>query len=519
MTCFGVHMSNTTKAVLIITLGTLLSKIAGFSREIALAYKYGASSISDIYLIASTIPANLFNAVALAVSICYVPIISSINDSKKISQITSNLLNILGIVSVVLAIIFIVYCELIVRVFAIGLEADSLQLTTQLTQIMLPLLIFLIPNSIFLRYLNVNHKFFAPSIIAIPLNVMLIAGILLSSTHATWIMGVGTLLAYVAVFFFLLFFAYKAGFEYKLIIDLHDPYLKKLLYLTLPIFIGASVDQINAIIGRSFGSTLGEGVISALNYSSRLMYFINGMIVTSIVTALFPRLSRLSALHEMKQFKQILTTSITTILLIVIPISIGTVILAKPVVSILFERGAFNAHAAILTSDALVCYAIGILALGIRELLSKVFYSIQDTRTPMINGALAVILNIIMMLVFVRYVGYIGIPLATSISSILMVVLLGYHLRKKIGPFGLRNLIQIAVKICIASLGMGLVVWSVYICTKSIFPIEKTGDFIGVILAACAGMAAYLVAVKLLRVKEIDIVFNIIRKRQKQELG
>lgn len=174
--------------------------------EIALAYKYGASSISDIYLILPVLfqPIYLMR-VALAVSICYVPIISSINDSKKISQITSNLVNILGIVSVVLAIIFIVYCELIVRVFAIGLEADSLQLTTQLTQIMLPLLIFLIPNSIFLRYLNVNHKFFAPSIIAIPLNVMLIAGILLSSTHATWIMGVGTLLAYVAVFSFCFF--------------------------------------------------------------------------------------------------------------------------------------------------------------------------------------------------------------------------------------------------------------------------------------------------------------------------
>lgn len=514
-------MSNTTKTVILIIFGTLISNILGFCREIILAYKYGTSYIADIYLLSSIIPGTIFASIVAAISTSYIPIVSEINtsNSQKAPYFTSNVLNLLGILSIGLTIIFIVFATPIVKIFAVGFQGEMLNQTVHLTRIMFPLVVFLVFYNVFQGYLQVNDNFFIPSLIGIPLNLFFILGILLSSSNRIWVMAIGNLLGYVAVFIFLLIFVQRSGFKYYLVFNFKDPYLKKLLYLTIPVFIGVSLNQVNTIVDRSIASTLEEGIISALNYSSRLVYFANGIFVVSIVTTLFPKLSKLSSLKNLDGFKNVLSSSIIAIIAIVFPLSIGTIMLADPIVRLLFERGAFDSKATEYTSNSLIYYSIGIIGIGIRELLSKVFYSIQDTKTPMINDLMTVVLNILLNFFFVKYIGYIGLPLATSISSLVTVLLLGFKLRKKIGPFGIGYILRDTQKIIFASVIMGFIVKISYLYIYSLFGIHKLGNIAGVIISVILGALTYFFLVRFLKINGVKMIYDSIKCRLWKKSG
>jgi len=510
-------MSTTSKAIILISVGTLCSNFLGFSRELILAYKYGTGSVSDMYLVASIIPGTIFIAFAAALTIVYIPLVSEMTgNDKKISIFTSNLINILGFLTLIILVIFLLLAKPIVQIFAIGFNEAMVNQTVQLTRIMFPLVLSLIFYNVFQGYLHIKGKFFSTSLIGIPLNIFIILGILFSSSKQIWIMGLGNLMGYIGVFLFLLYFVLKSGFKYSMVFNFKDPGLKKILALSVPIFIGISVNQINTIIDRSIASTLEEGVISALNFSARLIYFINGIFVVSVVTVLFPKLSRLNVSKDLMAFKRILSSSIILINLLVFPISIGAIVLSEPIVQILFERGAFDSRATEYTSISLTFYAIGIVGIGVREFLVKVFYSIQDTKSPMINAAIAVFLNVVLNLILVNYLGYIGLPLSTSIASIVTVILLGFTLRNKIGSFGIRKICLETMKILIASLLMGITVFVIYRLVNS-FTITRyiLGDLFNIIVTIICGSFIYFYLLILMKVKEIKDIIEIIKVNKK----
>jgi len=514
----GEAMTNAKKAVILITIGTLLSNLLGFSRELILAYKYGAGSIADMYLIASIIPGTIFVAIASAIATSYIPIVTNLGleNTKKINLFTSNLLNILGILTLGILIVFLIITKPIVKLFAIGFSGDMLSETVLLTRLMLPLILSLVFYNIFQGYLHVKDKFFAASLIGIPLNIFFITGIIFSSPEKVWIMAIGNLAGYVAVFLFLLIVVLKSGFTHTFTFNFKDSNLRKILLLSIPIFIGISVTQVNTIVDRSLASTLEGGVISALNYSSRLIYFINGIFVISLVTVIFPRLAKLNFSKDLKEFKSVLNSSMITIIILVFPISVGAIILSEPIIRLLFERGAFDSEATNYTSSALIFYSIGIIGIGLRELLTTVFYSIEDTKSPMINGSIAVVLNIILNLIFIKYMGYIGLPLATSVASIVSVLLLGKTLRKKIGAFGIRNIIVNTSKIGISSLLMGILVFITY---KNLMKLPADYSVIAELLSLLAsillGICLYFWLLKLMKIKEVTDLIAIFKGKLK----
>lgn len=506
-------MSKTSRAILFITIGTLFSNLLGFSRELILAYKYGASSITDMYLVASIIPGTIFAAFAAALTTTFIPIVSDLGlkNPKKISLFTSNMINILGLLTSIILMIFIIFAEPIVKVFAIGFSGEMLIQTVQLTRFMFPLILPLVFYNILNGYLHINDNFFTSSLIGIPLNFFFILGILLSTPEHLYVMGLGNLMGYLAVVFFLFYSVIKLGFDYTFTFNFKDPKLIKLLALGVPIFIGTSVTQLNTIIDRSIASTLNEGIIAALNYSTRLISFINGIFVVSIVTVLFPKLSKLNNINDMIAFKRILSSSIVMITVLVFPISIGAIVLSEPLVRILFERGAFDSEATKHTAASLRFYAIGIIGIGIRELLTKVFYSIHDTKSPLINAVVAVFLNIVLNLMFVKYLGYIGLPLASSISSIVTVILLVITLRSKIGSFGIKKILIDILKILFSSMLMGISVFCVYKLLNSFFAADYLIIDIFKLLSAITFAAIiYYYFLKLMKINEVKDIIGII---------
>lgn len=512
-------MSKLARTTIIIMMATIISKVLGFTREVVLAANYGTSIYSDAYLISITIPTVMFVGISSALGNTYIPFFYKIkeqNNENKAIEFTNNLTNIVIIICIFLSIVFVFDAKNIVNLFAVGFEGEVFNLAIKFTRILIPGIIFTGITNILIRYLNVNDSFIIPSLISVPYSIIIIISIFLSSKINIYILVYGTLLGIISQFVFQILFAYKKGYKYRLHIDIKDENIKELVKLTIPVFLGISVNQINTLVDRTIASTLVEGSISSLNYANKLNGFVMGIFVSSIVTVIYPMLSSLSAKNDIKSFKKSVQKSVNSILIIVFPIAIGAMALSTPIVKLLFQRGSFDLRATQMTSIALFYYSIGMIGFGLRDVLSRVFYSLQDTKTPMINGAMAMILNIILNLILVKNMAHAGLALSTSISELVGTGLLFYSLRKKIGSFSGRNIVSVMVKVSISSIIMGVVVKSFYNFINSIIGSGFIFEAIGLGSSIIIGAFVYLGLIFILKIEEVNIFIYMIKTKIKK---
>jgi putative peptidoglycan lipid II flippase len=194
--------------------------------------------------------------------------------------------------------------------------------------------------------------------------------------------------------------------------------MKEMILIALPVILGTAVNEINVLVDRTLASRITVGGISALNYAKRLNGFVQGLFVVSVTTVLYPMISKMAAEGNMKRLKAYLAEAVSMVNLLVIPATVGAMIFAREIVALLFGRGAFTIEAVAMTSSALFYYSIGMTAFGLKNVLTRGFYSLQDTRTPMINASIAVITNIVLNIILSRFLGIGGLALATSISLV-----------------------------------------------------------------------------------------------------
>ena len=508
-------MSKVGKTTILLMIVTVISKFLGFARELVLTYIYGITAVSDAFITALSIPSTLFAAIGKAVYTTFIPVFYEVDKKRGKNgalKFTNNMINILLLISIVMSIIFFAYTEPLVKIFAISFSGEKLQLTVQFTKIMIFGLIFLAITNILQAWLQIHGNFTAPGMMVFPYNILIILGIIISSNGNMKIMAIGTLLGIASQFLYLLPFAIKMNYRYKFYINLKDEYIKKILNMIIPVFIGTGVYQINLVVDRSLASTLGDGYITVLNSANRLNSFVIGIFITTIATVIFPMLSKLSNEDNDKIFKDSIVKSINTVVLLIIPISVGAIVLSKPVVQIVFERGAFGVEATNMTAIALICYSIGMIGFALREILDKIFYSLQDTKTPMINGVLSVITNIVLNFILIKVLGYKGLALATSISSIICILLLFRSLGKKIGYFGQKHIIVIVIKSLVASCIMGGFTYISYKLLIDIMGIGLLCKIVSIIMSAVIGMIIYGLILYILKVREIVIVLSISKK-------
>lgn len=511
-------MSKIAKTTIGLIIVTMLSKILGFGRELALTYIYGATASADAYITAVSIPTVLFASVVTALGTTFIPLfyeVDKIDGRKESIKFSNNVLNILIILSIMISMFGFIFAEQLVKVFAMNFTGEKLITAVSFTRIMIFGLIFIGLSHIMTAWLQINGNFTVPGIIGFPYNILIIIGIIVSSKVNINIMVIGTLLGMASQFLIQLPFAIKYGYKYKLYINTKDKYLKKMLVLIIPVFMGVAVNQVNSIVDRSLASTLGDGFITILNSANRLNGFVLGLFIATIATVIYPTLSRISINNNKDKFVKSVYQSINTVVLLIIPISVGAIVLAEPVVRVVFERGAFNSEATNMTAIALACYSFGMIGFGLREILSKVFYSLQDTKIPMFNGALAMVMNIILNIVFIKFLGHAGLALATSISSIICIILLFNSLKKKIGYFGQDKILNTLIKSLIAAIVMGFVTNKVYKLTIGILGLGFIKEAIVLFVAIGIGAITYGVIVILLKVEEIDIIINMIKKKLK----
>ena len=509
-------MSKVAKATIVLMIVTMLSKVLGFGRELVLTYIYGADAIADVYITSLSIPGVLFATIASALGTTFIPLffeIEKLKGRKKSLLFANNIFNIVIVLTIIIAIFGFIFAKPLVKLFAMNFEGEKLSLAIDFTRIMIFGIVFIGLSNIMTSWLQINGNFTIPGMVAYPYNILIIGGILLSATGDPRIMAIGTLIGIASQFVFQIPFAIKSGYKYKLYLNLNDEYIKKMIMLIMPVFIGIAVNQLNTIIDRSLASTLGDGAITILNSANRLNNFVLGIFITTISTVIYPMLSKLSNENNKEKLKETIVKSINSVVLLIIPISVGAIILAEPVVRIVFERGAFNSDATSITAIVLACYSIGMIGFALRDVLSRVFYSIQDTRTPMINGALAMGMNIVFNIILVKFLGHAGLALATSISALICIVLLFNSLKKKIGYFGQDKIIKTTLKSLIAAIVMGVVTYFMYNTLAKLLGLGFIKEALALLGSVGIGAIVYGILVIILKVEEVNTITNMIKSK------
>ena len=354
-------MSKVAKAAIGLMAATLVAKILGFGREITLASAYGASSISDAFLVAMNIPAVIFTAIGTSLGTAFIPLfceVRSKDGDDAAVKYTNNIFNAVVIICVIIAIIGAIFAPEVVKLFALGFKGETMEKAVYFTRIMILGIPFLGISYIMMAFLQVRDNFIIPGLMSVPYNALIIISILLSVKTTPYILPYGAIIGLLGQFVFQLPFAIKRGYRYIPYVNFKDEYLKKMLYLVGPVLIGVAVTQINTIVDRTIASTLVEGSISALSYANKLNQFVMGMFIVSISSVVYPMLSKLSTENNKVEFNKSIVTAFSTVILLVIPISVGAIILSTPIVKILFQRGAFDERATYMTSIALIFYSI-----------------------------------------------------------------------------------------------------------------------------------------------------------------
>ena len=405
---------------------------------------------------------------------------------------------------IVLAMLGFIFTEQLVKVFAMGFEGQTLKIAIDFTRITIIGIVFTGLSYVMTAYLQIKNNFTVPGLISVPKNIIIITSIILSVKYNPYIMIWGTLIGIATEFLFQFPFAIKSGYKYQLYINIKDKYIKKMSWLIGPVLIGVAVNQINTMVDRTLASTLVEGSISALNYANKL---------TSVGAVIYPMLSKLSSEDNKEKFISSVVQSINSVILLVIPISIGAIVLATPIVKLLFQRGEFDARATSMTAIALIMYSIGMVAFGLRDIIGKVFYALKDTKTPMINGAIAMIMNIVLNIILVKYLQLAGLALATSISAIVCIFLLFGSLKKKIGYFGQDKIIKTTIKSIVAAVVMGIVTYFVYNIVSNLLGLGFAKEAVSLAISVGVGAITYGILVVVLKVDEINVITDVMKKK------
>jgi len=489
------------KIAIMLIVVQLISKIFGFSRDIILAYFYGASDISDAYLISITIPTVIFTFIGIGLSTSFIPVFNEIcqkEDINKAEIFTSNLINLMMVICSVIVLICIVFTTPIIKAFASGFSKELIKITVNFTRLSIWGIYFATLIFIGTSYLQMKNKYLIPPLTGIVFNGLIIVSICLGAKFNPILLALGSVLAIATQSFIIIGAMKRNGFRYFFILKYKDPYIKHLVTLILPVILGISATQINVLIDRTISSRIIVGGISTLIYANRLCVFIEILFVTTVTTIMYPKITKLASEKRMDLHSKIFKKSLIYVTIILMPITFGAMIFSDSIIKILYGRGAFSNESLVLTSKVLFYYSIGMIGTGFREILLKVFYSLEDTKNSTKNFTISTGLNIVLNLILSKYMGIAGLALATSISSIFCAVLLFISLRKKIGPLGLKKFSFTFGKILTASSFTGIIAKLLF--DHLLMIISPTTSFVIVIVI---GAMNYFILIYFMKINEV----------------
>jgi putative peptidoglycan lipid II flippase len=420
---------------------TLVSRVLGFVRDMALASVLGAGMVSDAFFVAMKLP-NFFRRMTAegAFSVSFVPIYARLKERAGVSAAMGFANNALAGMTIILG-IFCVVCMLGMPVVVQGLapgfvtEGTRFVLAVEFSRITFPFLLMASIAALMGGVLNAHNSFAPFASASIILNGMMLLFLVAltpfiggnAGSAVSW----GITVSGLAQVVFLWWCAKRQGLHFKIARPRFTPETRELLNKMGPGVLAAGVVQINLFVDVILASMLGTGAISYLYYADRLNQLPLGLVGVAIATTLLPMLASAIAREDKHESISLFSRSLEFALVLTVPAALALLILAHPIISTLFEMGEFKAHDATTTAQVLQAYSLGLIPFVLSKVFTTAFFARQDTLTPVKVGIVNALINIVLCLILMQFMGVVGIALATSIAAWVQIVTLYYLLHKR----------------------------------------------------------------------------------------
>lgn len=508
------------KSTGVIGFATFCSRILGFARDIIIARLFGVYVYAQAFVIAFRIP-NLFRDLVGegAANAAFVPVFSEYtvrHTKEEFWELMNVVLNLLLVILMLITVAGIIFSPVLVRLIAPGFITDpyKLETTIRLSRIIFPYILLIGLASYATAILNSLRHFAVPAFAPCLLNISIITCALIYGEGIKGL-SLGVLAGGLLQLAVQIPVVYKKGLHLKLFRRFQHPAAKQIGKLMLPRLLSSSIYQLNNFVDSIYGSLaviVGEGGVAALYFSYRLIQFPIGIFSNALSQAILPTFSTQALEENHGNLKLTLTFGLRTIFFLMLPTAVTFMVLSRQIIQAFFEGGRFDVYASSLTSNALFFYSLGLFAYAATKVTQSCYFSLKDTVTPTKVSCLALALNIILNTILMFPLKLAGLALATSISGIISFIVLILLLEKKIGAFGLKGISFSFLRILIASLSMGVV----------LFLASRNMSFSGAMLprlsklglVILSGAASYIIFCLLFGVSEMRELLAWLRRRK-----
>jgi putative peptidoglycan lipid II flippase len=519
------HRGSVGRAASLISALTFLSRLLGLVREQVFAALLGAGLYGDAFRAAFKIPNLLRDLFAEgALSAAFVPTYARAlagEGRESAFRLASRLMTLLSVILSGLVLLGLVFAPFLVRVLAPGFEQvpGKAEITVVLTRIMLPFLPLVSLAAVAMGMLNAHERFTMPAFASAAFNLVTIAW-----AAGLWVMGfppekvavgwaIGTLLGGAAQFLIQVPGARQEGWRFRPHWAPRDPHIRAIAVLMGPATVGLAAVQVNIFVNTIFASHE-PGAVSWLEYAFRILYLPIGIFGVAVGTVVTTRLAHSAAASDLDGMRGTLQESLRLLAFLTFPATAGLMVLAQPIVRLLYERGRFHARDTEATAAALAFYAVGLVAYTSVKVLAPAFYSLHKPRVPLIASACAVATNLVFIASFHRVLGFRAIALGTALGSIVNCVVLAANLERRVGGF-LRGLFTGGMlRTALATAVMAPVCWVV---ARAVTSASGTHGLAAQLLTGLGPVAAgglvYAAAALALRIPEATALWSALRRR------
>ncbi|MGI6632804.1 MAG: murein biosynthesis integral membrane protein MurJ [Bacillota bacterium] len=445
------------QAAFVVMLLNVLSKILGFTREQIFAMFFGATGEIDAKVAAEKIT-SVIAVLSGPVSTTFLPVFASFvakGDDEGAKRTTSSIITLSTLLVLAVALALFIPAPYVVRLMSPGFGEETLRTATMLTRVLLPAmllpLLIAFAKSVLNTYENFAVPAFAPSI----QNMILIAtAALFGPVMGVKSLAIGFPSAYIAALA-LHVPAWRRSPSWPSFSVHLDESTKKVLLMAVPIVLGSVFTQVYMLTNLRLASRLAEGSVAALSFADRLRQFPLGFFAMAVTTVIFPTLSGMWSKGDREGFKSTAVNGIRFVEFVCIPAAVGLMVLAKPIVRLVFERGAFVPEHTAAVASALTAYSPALAGMAALSVISFVFYASQETRVPVALAVGTALLNVALDVILVGPLGHVGLALANSVSQTVGALVGVYLLNRLLRDLPLRSLSNSLIKVLVSSAVMG----------------------------------------------------------------
>ncbi|HWO93976.1 MAG TPA: murein biosynthesis integral membrane protein MurJ [Dehalococcoidia bacterium] len=514
---FGGQQSIAAAAILVAA-GYLLSRVLGVVRTAAIARAFGTESDLAAYWVAFRLPDLIFQLVAGAtLASAFIPAFTNVatNEGERAAwRLASSVINLVLLATIAVAILGAILAPVVVPLLAPGLgedtgrEAELQDLAVELTRWMLISSVLFSVSGMIMGVLNARRHFLAPALAPAVYNLsIIVAAVALTGPFGVHGLVVGVIAGAALHLAVQLPALVRAGMRYSPIAEWTDRRVREVFRLMVPRTIGLAAAQANFFITTIFfASFIGDEAISALTYAWLLMTLPLALFGMAIGTAVFPEMAESAARADAERLREMVARALRLILYLTIPASVGLILLGRPIIALLLQRGEFDAADAELTAAALTFFSVGLFAHGAIEILARGFYAISNTSTPMRMALLSMAVNAVLSLAFVGPFEVDGLAVALSVATTIEAALLYVTLRREFGDLDEREAIVSLRRTLVGTALLAEVVLFFVLGFNLDDP--GVGAFLGVVCAIGLGAVSFFLATWLLRSEEADLLLR-----------